>query len=162
MKTPAKAAKVNTEPSVVTNGSADGNPKQRIPCVPVELPDTWDCSSSDLDIQFGDFPPRPVEVPKESEYPSKPLARVASTSPKFGQISRKEWRGELYLWKFRTSFHVVMHSFKYDHSAVKRTIWSSWWRWSRQQESSEFEAIIAQQTWSPLRSQRRGWRENYL
>ena len=95
MKTP-KAPEVMTEPSVVTNGSADGNPKQRIPCVPVELPDTWDCSSSDLDIQFGDFPPRPVGVPKESEYQSKPLARVASTSPKFGQISRKEWRGELY------------------------------------------------------------------
>ena len=67
---------------------------QRIPSVPVEFSDALD--SSDLDIQFGDFPPRPVEVPKESEYPSKPLARVASTSPKFGQISRKEWRGELY------------------------------------------------------------------
>ena len=88
MKTP-KAPEVMTEPSVVTNGS-----KERIPSGPVELPDAWD--SSHLDIQFGDFPPRPVGVPKESEYQSKPLARVASTSPKFGQISRKEWRGELY------------------------------------------------------------------
>lgn len=152
MKTPAKAAKVNTEPSVVTNGSAEGQPKQRIPRIPVELPDAWD--SSHLDIQFGDFPPKPVEVPKESEYQSKTLERVASNSPKFGQISRKEWRGELYLWKFRTSFHVMMHSFKYDHSAVKRTIWSSWWRWSRQQESPAFEAINAQQIWSHLWSQR--------
>ena len=56
----------------------------------------------------------------------------------------------------------MMLSFKYDHSEVKWTLWSSWWRWSRQQESPEFEAIIAQQTWSRLRSQRRGWRENYL
>ena len=153
MKTPK--AEVNTEPSVVTNGS-----KERIPSGPVELPDAWD--SSHLDIQFGDFPPRPVEVLKESDDPSKTLERVASNSPKFGQISRKEWRGELYLWKFRTSFHVMMHSFKYNHSAVKRTIWSSWWRWSRQQESPAFEAIIPQQIWSHLWSQRSGWRESYL
>ena len=91
MKTP-KAPEVMTEPSVVTNGSADGNPKQRIPCVPVELPDTWDCSSSDLDIQFGDFPPRPMEILKESD---DPTSKTSSGEIPFRRVGKKEWKGKI-------------------------------------------------------------------
>ena len=90
MKTPAKAAEVNTEPSVVTNGSAEGQPKQRIPRVPVELPDAWD--SSHLDIQFGDFPPRPVEVLKESD---DPTSKTSSGEIPFRRVDKKKWKGKI-------------------------------------------------------------------
>ena len=88
MKTPK--AEVNTEPSVVTNGSAEGQPKQRIPSVPVELPSAWD--SSHLDIQFGDFPPRPVEVLKESD---DPTSKTSSGEIPFRRVDKKEWKGKI-------------------------------------------------------------------
>ena len=83
MKTPK--AEVNTEPSVVTNGS-----KERIPSVPVEFPDAWD--SSDLDIQFGDFPPRPMEVLKESD---DPTSKTSSGEIPFRRVDKKEWKGKI-------------------------------------------------------------------
>ena len=63
---------------------------ERIPSVPVEFPDAWD--SSDLDIQFGDFPPRPMEVLKESD---DPTSKTSSGEIPFRRVDKKEWKGKI-------------------------------------------------------------------